>query len=192
MKVVILTGSHGTRLSERTTLVPKPLVEIEGRPILWQIMRLYSHHGLNDFVVYCGYRRTVIKDYFLKYARHEGDFTVDFRLNRIETHRRPTELWRVTLVGTGDKTMTGGRLKRIKDYIGDSTFCLTYGDGVSNVNIRELIRFHHQQGASATVPAVKHPGRFGVIGLSSDRPRAVSSARKASWTALSSRAVLCR
>ena len=172
MKVVILAGGYGTRLSEHTSVVPKPLVEIGGRPILWHIMRLYSYHGLNEFVICCGYKGSVIKDYFLNYLPHQGDFTIDLQRNRIETHRNASEPWQVTLVDTGEKTMTGGRLKRVRDYLGNSTFCLTYGDGVSDVNIRELVNFHHQQGALATVTAVQQPGRFGAINLSSDRPRA--------------------
>ncbi len=172
MKVVILAGGYGTRLSEHTSVVPKPLVEIGGRPILWHIMRLYSHYGLNEFVICCGYKGSIIKDYFLNYTPYQSDFTIDLQRNRIETHQNASEPWRVTLVDTGEKTMTGGRLKRVKDYLGNSPFCLTYGDGVGDVNIRELINFHHQQGALATVTAVQLPGRFGAINLSSDRPRA--------------------
>jgi glucose-1-phosphate cytidylyltransferase len=178
MKVVIFAGGYGTRLSEHTTVVPKPLVEIGGRPILWHIMKLYSHHGLNEFVICCGYKGWVIKDYFLNYFAHEGDFTVDLQQNRIENHRNGSEPWKITLVDTGEKTMTGGRLKRVRPHLGNSTFCLTYGDGVSDVNIRELISFHHQQGALATVTAVPQPGRWGVIDLSSDRPRAAKFREK--------------
>lgn len=172
MKVVILAGGYGTRLSEHTSVVPKPLVEIGGRPILWHIMKLYSHHGLNEFVICCGYKGSVIKDYFLNYLPHQGDLTVDLQRNDVEIHRNASEPWKVTLVDTGEKTMTGGRLKRVKDYIGNSTFCLTYGDGVSDVNVQELVKFHHEQGALATVTAVQQPGRFGAINLSSERPRA--------------------
>ncbi len=172
MKVVILAGGYGTRLSEHTSVVPKPLVEIGGRPILWHIMRIYSHYGLNEFVICCGYKGTIIKDYFLDYTAHQGDFTIDLQRNRLETHRSGSEPWKVTLIDTGEKTMTGGRLKRVRDYLGNATFCLTYGDGVGDINIRELINFHHQQGALATVTAVQLPGRFGAINLSSDRPRA--------------------
>jgi len=172
MKVVILAGGYGTRLSEHTSVVPKPLVEIGGRPILWHIMKLYAHHGLNEFVICCGYKGHVIKDYFLNYLPHQGDFTVDLQRNEIEAHRKTSEPWKVTLVDTGEKTMTGGRLKRVREYLGNSTFCMTYGDGVSDVNVQELIRFHHQQGALATVTAVQQPGRFGTLNLSSDRPRA--------------------
>lgn len=172
MKVVILAGGYGTRLSEHTSVVPKPLVEVGGYPILWHIMKLYAHHGLNEFVICCGYKGHVIKDYFLNYLPRQGDFTVDLQRNQIETHRNTSEPWKVTLVDTGEKTMTGGRLKRVKDYLGNSTFCMTYGDGVSDVNVQELVRFHHQQGALATVTAVQQPGRFGALNLSSDRPRA--------------------
>lgn len=178
MKVVILAGGYGTRLSEHTSVVPKPLVEIGGRPILWHIMKLYSHHGLNEFVICCGHKGTVIKDYFMSYLSRQGDFTLDLRSNRIEMHRNGCEPWKVTLVDTGEKTMTGGRLKRVRDHLGDATFCLTYGDGVCDVNIRELIKFHHQQGALATVTAVQLPGRFGAINLSSDRPRAAQFREK--------------
>ncbi|WP_298960272.1 glucose-1-phosphate cytidylyltransferase [uncultured Methylobacterium sp.] len=172
MKVVILAGGYGTRLSEHTSVVPKPLVEIGGRPILWHIMKLYSYHGLNDFVICCGYKGILIKEYFLNYCNHGSDFTIDLERNQIETYRRPAEPWKVTLVDTGEATMTGGRLKRVREHLGDSTFCLTYGDGVGDVNIRELIRFHHEQSALATVTAVQQPGRFGAINLSNDRPRA--------------------
>ena len=172
MKVVILAGGYGTRLSEHTSVVPKPLVEIGGRPILWHIMKLYSHHGLNEFVICLGYKGAVIRDYFLNYFPHQGDFTIDLQRNRIETHLNVCEPWKVTLVDTGEKTMTGGRLKRVREYLGNSTFCLTYGDGVSDINITDLIKFHHLQGAIATVTAVQQPGRFGAINLSSDRPRA--------------------
>jgi glucose-1-phosphate cytidylyltransferase len=179
MKVVILAGGYGTRLSEHTTVIPKPLVEIGGRPILWHIMKLYSHHGLNDFVICCGYKGSVIKDYFLNYSAYQTDWTIDLQRNQIESHRNATEPWKVTLVDTGEKTMTGGRLKRVREHLGNSTFCLTYGDGVSDVNIPELITFHRQQGALATVTAVRQPGRFGAIDLSSDRPRAARFREKA-------------
>jgi glucose-1-phosphate cytidylyltransferase len=171
MKVVILAGGYGTRLAEETAVLPKPLVEIGGRPILWHIMKLYSHHGLNDFVICCGYKGNFIKNYFINFHKHHSDFTIDLRRDHIKTHRSGGEPWRVTLVDTGEKAMTGGRIKRVREHLGGRTFCLTYGDGVSDVNIRELINFHHQQGALATVTAVQQPGRFGAIDLSSDRPR---------------------
>jgi len=172
MKVLILAGGYGTRLSEHSSVVPKPLVEIGGRPILWHIMRLYSYHGLNEFVIWSGYKGSTIKDYFLNYMTYPRHFTLDLQRNSIEFHRSASEPWKVTLVDTGQKTMTSGRIKRVKDYIGSSTFCLTYGESVSDVNIRELISFHHQQGALATVTVVQEPGRCGAINLSSERPRA--------------------
>ena len=178
MKVLILAGGHGTRLSEHSPVVPKPLVEIGGRPILWHIMRLYSYHGLNEFVIWCGYKGSTIKDYFLNYMTYPCHFTLDLQRNSIEFHRSASEPWKVTLVDAGQKTMTGGRIKRVKDYIGSSTFCLTYGESVSDVNIRELISFHHQQGALATVTAVQEPGRCGTINLSSERPRAARFGEK--------------
>jgi glucose-1-phosphate cytidylyltransferase len=178
MKVVILAGGFGTRLSEHTSVVPKPLVEIGGRPILWHIMKLYSHHGLNDFVICCGYKGDMIKDYFLNYSSHHGDFTIDLRQNRIESHTNRSEPWKVTLVDTGEKTMTGGRVRRVREYLGNQTFCLTYGDGVGDVDIGQLISFHHQQGALATVTAVAQPGRWGAIDLSTDRPRAAKFREK--------------
>ena len=178
MKVVILAGGHGTRLSEETRVLPKPLVEIGGRPILWHIMKIYSHFGLTDFVICCGYKGEMIKDYFRNFAYRQGDFTIDLKYNSITSHKTPIEPWRVTLVDTGETTMTGGRLKRVREHLGNTTFCLTYGDGVGDVNIRELIDFHYQQGALATVTAVQLPGRFGALNLSSDRPRVVGFREK--------------
>ena len=171
MKTVILAGGYGTRLSEETQVIPKPLVEIGGRPILWHIMKLYAHYGLNDFVICCGYKGHLIKDYFINYLHRNSNITIDLGSNRVEFLSPGSEPWRVTLVDTGEKSMTGGRIRRARDYIGKSTFCLTYGDGVSDVDIRELINFHYSQGALATVTAVQQPGRFGALNLSSDRPR---------------------
>lgn len=179
MKVVILAGGFGTRLSEETTIVPKPLVEIGGRPILWHIMKHYSSHGLDEFVICCGYKGHMIKEYFINYWHRECDLTVDLRSNVVQTHRSRSEPWRVTLVDTGEKTMTGGRLKRVREHLGNATFCLTYGDGLSNVNICDLIAFHYQQGALATVTAVQQPGRFGALNLSSNRPRVAGFREKA-------------
>ena len=163
MKVVILAGGYGTRLSEETTVVPKPLVEIGGYPILWHIMKIYSHYGLNDFVICCGHKGSLIKDYFRNFFHRNCDFTIDLADNTLVTHHSPREPWRVTVVDTGEKTMTGGRLKRVREHLGEQTFCLTYGDGVADVNIRDLIAFHHQQGALATVTAVQLPGRWGAL-----------------------------
>lgn len=164
MKAVLLAGGLGTRLSEETTIRPKPMVEIGGRPILWHIMKLYSHHGINDFVVCCGYKGYVIKEYFANYFLHMSDVTFDMSVNRMEVHERHAEPWRVTLVDTGDDTMTGGRLKRAASYIkDDDAFCFTYGDGLSDVNIGASIEFHRRHGRRATVTAVLPPGRYGAI-----------------------------
>lgn len=177
MKVVILAGGYGTRLSEETRVVPKPLVEIGGRPILWHIMKLYSSFGLNDFVVCCGYKGDLIKSYFLEFFHKNSDLTIDLAENRVEFNRPRTEPWRVSLVDTGMSTMTGGRIKRISDYL-DGTFCLTYGDGVTDLDIGRLVAFHRQEGAMATVTAVQQRGRFGVLGISKSRPRAESFREK--------------
>jgi glucose-1-phosphate cytidylyltransferase len=164
MKAVLLAGGFGTRLSEETVIRPKPMVEIGGRPILWHIMKLYSHHGINDFVVCCGYKGYVIKEYFANYFLHMSDVTFDMSVNRMEVHERHAEPWRVTLVDTGEDTLTGGRLKRVASYIqDDDAFCFTYGDGLSDVNIGASIEFHRQHGRRATVTAVLPPGRYGAI-----------------------------
>ncbi len=169
MKAVILAGGYGTRLSEETAVRPKPMVEIDGQPILWHIMKIYSAHGINDFIICLGYKGHVIKEYFAQYFLHRSDVTIDLRSNNMEIHHRAIEPWKVTLVDTGDKSMTGGRLKRVQQYIGDETFCFTYGDGVSNVDIGELLRFHRQQGTLATLTAVQPVGRFGAFTLDKDR-----------------------
>lgn len=164
MKLVILAGGLGTRLSEETTIKPKPMVEVGGRPILWHIMKIYSHYGINDFIVCCGYKAQVIKDYFANYALHMSDVTVDLRTNSIEVHEKYAEPWRVTLVNTGEATMTGGRLKRVAPYLaGEEAFCFTYGDGVGDVDIAALVDYHRTHGKLATVTAVQPPGRFGVL-----------------------------
>ena len=165
MKAVILAGGLGTRISEETHLRPKPMVEIGGRPVLWHILKLYSHHGINDFVICCGYKGYVIKEYFANYFLHMSDVTFDLAANRMEVHRQEAEPWRVTLVDTGDNTATGGRLKRVAEHLGDASFCLTYGDGVADVDIAESIAFHRQHGRLATVTAVQPPGRFGNMRL---------------------------
>ncbi len=165
MKVVILAGGYGTRLSEETGVKPKPMVEIGERPILWHIMKIYSTYGINDFIICCGYKGHVIKQYFASYFLYMCDVTFDLRNNRMEIHQNDVEPWRVTLVDTGEKTMTGGRLKRVREYVGDETFCFTYGDGLSDVDIADLIAFHRQQGVLATMTAVQPPGRFGTFRL---------------------------
>ncbi len=168
MKAVILAGGYGTRLSEETGEVPKPMLPIGGHPILWHIMKIYAAHGIADFVICCGYKGSIIKDYFLNYYHRNSDFTIDLCSNTIEIARPAREPWRVTLVDTGLESMTGGRIKRIAPHIGNETFCLTYGDGVSDVDIRKLVEFHRAQGAKATVTAVRQPGRFGSLDLSED------------------------
>lgn len=177
MKAVILAGGFGTRISEESGIRPKPLVEIGGKPILWHIMKVYASHGINDFVICCGYKGHMIKQYFSDYFLHMSDMTFDLEKNRMEIHKSKTEPWRVTLIDTGENTMTGGRLKRVREYIGDSTFCLTYGDGVSDVNISELIKFHLAQGKLATLTAVQQPGRFGAFHLT-DKSATVNNFRE--------------
>ena len=145
MKAVILAGGLGTRLSEETSIRPKPMVEVGGKPILWHIMKIYSAHGINDFIICCGYKGYIIKEYFANYFLHMSDVTFDMRFNQMNVHSGYAEPWRVTLVNTGDNTMTGGRLKQVREHIGNETFCFTYGDGVSNINITELIKFHQEQ-----------------------------------------------
>ncbi len=170
MKAVILAGGLGTRISEETHLKPKPMIEIGGRPILWHIMKMYSHHGVNDFVICCGYKGYVIKEYFANYFLHMSDVTLDMSNNSMQVHQGKAEPWKVTLVDTGDETMTGGRLKRVADYVKDEeAFCMTYGDGVSDVNITELLAFHKRQGTHATVTATLPPGRFGALNIQGDR-----------------------
>lgn len=166
MKAVILAGGLGTRISEESGVRPKPMVEVGGKPILWHVMKIYSSYGVNDFVICCGYKAHVIKEYFSQYCLNSSDVTFDMTTNSIEVHKRNAEPWKVTLVDTGYNTMTGGRLKRVKEYLGDETFCMTYGDGVSDVNITELINFHRTQGTLATLTAVQQPGRFGAFNLS--------------------------
>ena len=170
MKAVILAGGLGTRISEETSTRPKPMVEIGGRPILWHIMKIYSAHGINDFVICCGYKGYMIKEYFANYFLHMSDVTFDIANNKMEVHQKYAEPWRVTLVDTGEDTMTGGRLRRVVDYIkNEEAFCLTYGDGVSDVNITELIAFHEAQKVKATLTAVSPPGRFGALDLADNK-----------------------
>lgn len=170
MKAVILAGGLGTRISEETHLKPKPMIEIGGKPILWHIMKMYSSHGVNDFVICCGYKGYIIKEYFANYFLHMSDVTFDMADNRMEVHQQKAEPWRVTLVDTGEETLTGGRLKRVANYLNkDEAFCFTYGDGVSDVNIRESIAFHQQHGKLATVTAVQPPGRYGALERSGEQ-----------------------
>ncbi|MEP3436840.1 MAG: glucose-1-phosphate cytidylyltransferase [Hoeflea sp.] len=169
MKVVILAGGLGSRLSEETHLKPKPMVEIGGRPILWHIMKLYHGHGVRDFIICCGFRGYVIKEYFANYALHMSDMTFDMSDNTVHFHRQSAEDWRVTLVDTGETTLTGGRLKRVADYLeGEESFCFTYGDGLSDVDISAAIGFHKSHGRLATVTAVRPPARFGALKLAGD------------------------
>lgn len=165
MKAVILAGGLGTRLSEETQLKPKPLIEIGGMPILWHIMKIYSHYNINDFVICCGYKGYMIKEYFANYFLHMSDVTFDLQQNKMEVHQKFVEPWKVTLVDTGLNTMTGGRLKRIKPFLDNEAFCFTYGDGLSDINIVNLIEFHKKQETLATVTAVMPPGRFGSMNI---------------------------
>ena len=170
MKAVILAGGLGTRISEETSVKPKPMVEIGGKPILWHILKIYSSHGINDFVICCGYKGYVIKEYFANYFLHMSDITFDMANNQMEVHQRYAESWRVTLVDTGIDTMTGGRLKRVAPYVKDEeAFCLTYGDGVSDVNITQLVQFHRTQNVQATLTATLPPGRFGALDLQGNK-----------------------
>jgi glucose-1-phosphate cytidylyltransferase len=165
MKAVILAGGLGTRISEETSLRPKPMVEVGGRPILWHVMKIYATHGINDFVICSGYKGYVIKEYFANYFLHMSDVTFDMATNSMEVHQRRSEPWSVTIVDTGDATMTGGRLRRVRDYVGNNPFCFTYGDGLGDVNITESIALHRREGRKATVTGVQPPGRFGALEL---------------------------
>lgn len=165
MKAVILAGGLGTRISEESHLKPKPMIDIGGMPILWHIMKIYSHHGINDFIVCLGYRGYTIKEYFANYFLHTSDVTFDMVSNSMEVHERYAEPWRVTLVDTGAETLTGGRLKRVQSYIGDETFCFTYGDGVTNLDVGATIDFHRAHGRKATVTAIQPPGRYGSLNV---------------------------
>ena len=171
MKTVILAGGLGTRLSEETVIRPKPMVELGGRPILWHIMKLYSHHGINDFVICLGYKGYTIKEYFANYFLHMSDVTINLRNNEVKVHQNSSEPWTVTLVDTGDDTATGGRLRRVRQHVEGETFCFTYGDGVSDVDITSLLAFHRTQKTHATLTAVQPPGRFGAIDIDRDRIR---------------------
>jgi glucose-1-phosphate cytidylyltransferase len=172
MKAVILAGGLGTRLSEETVLRPKPMVEIGGFPILWHILKIYSAHGINDFVICAGYKGYVIKEYFANYFLHMSDVTFDMAGNTMEVHHKRSEPWRVTIVDTGDESMTGGRIKRIEPYV-DGTFCLTYGDGVANIDIKALVDFHQSHGKKATLSAVQPPGRYGALNFAGEDSRLI-------------------
>jgi len=169
MKAVILAGGLGTRISEETIVRPKPMIEIGGRPVLWHILKLYSHHGINDFIICLGYKGYMVKEYFANYFLHSSDVTFDLARNQMEVHHRHAEPWRVTLVDTGESTQTGGRLKRVGEFLDGSTFCFTYGDGISNVDIRAQLAFHRERGTLATVCAVQPPGRFGALDIEGHR-----------------------
>lgn len=165
MKAVILAGGLGTRISEETHLKPKPMVEIGGKPILWHVMKIYSAHGINDFVICAGYKGYVIKEYFANYFLHMSDVTFDMRDNHMEVHERRSEPWRVTIVDTGDATMTGGRLKRVRHYLDNEPFCFTYGDGVGDIDVAAVVDFHRKEGRLATLTGVQPPGRYGSLGI---------------------------
>jgi glucose-1-phosphate cytidylyltransferase len=166
LKAVLLAGGLGTRISEETALKPKPMIEIGGKPILWHIMKMYSAHGIDDFVICCGYKGYIIKEYFANYFLHTSDVTFDIQNNQMSVHQRNAEPWRVTLVDTGEETMTGGRLKRVAEHVaGEEAFCFTYGDGVADIDIGALTRFHRQHGKLATITAVQPPGRYGALAL---------------------------
>jgi glucose-1-phosphate cytidylyltransferase len=169
MKAVILAGGLGTRIGEETAVRPKPMIEIGGKPILWHIMKTFSCYGISEFIICLGYKGYLIKEYFANYFLHMSDVTFDMVGNKMEVHQNSAEPWRVTLVDTGEDTMTGGRLKRVKDYLGNEEFCFTYGDGVSNIDVSRLVEFHEQQKTLATVTAVQPPGRFGSLDLSQQK-----------------------
>ncbi len=170
MKAVILAGGLGTRISEETHLKPKPMIEIGGKPILWHLMKIYSSYGVNEFVICCGFKGYVIKEYFANYFLHMSDVTFDMKNNKMEVHQGNVEPWKVTLVNTGEDTLTGGRLKRVKDFlVGEEAFCFTYGDGLANVDISSLIAFHKAHGKLATVTAVQPPGRYGALDIQNDQ-----------------------
>jgi len=168
MKAVLLAGGLGTRISEESASRPKPMIEVGGKPILWHIMKMYSAHGINEFVVCCGYKGYVIKEYFANYFLHQSDVTIDMATNNIEVHHKKAEPWKITLVDTGEETQTGGRLKRVADYV-DGDFCMTYGDGVGSVDLTGLLKFHVSHGKLATMTAVQPPGRFGALQLNGNK-----------------------
>ncbi|WP_371413288.1 glucose-1-phosphate cytidylyltransferase [Methylophaga sp. SB9B] len=168
MKAVILAGGLGTRISEESHLKPKPMITIGGKPIIWHIMKQYSHYGVNDFIICLGYKGYVVKEYFANYFLHMSDVTFDMANNEMQVHEKHVEPWKVTLIETGEDTQTGGRLQKVREYIGNETFCFTYGDGVSDINIQKLIEFHQAHGKLATVTAIQPPGRYGALNLNSE------------------------
>lgn len=168
MKVVILAGGVGSRIGEESVDRPKPLIEIGGRPILWHIMKIYSNYGLNEFIICLGYKGYMIKEYFANYFLHMSDVTFDMKKNSMKVHQNSAEPWQVTLVDTGEKTMTGGRIKRVRDYLGEEDFCMTYGDGLGDIDVKKLIAFHKENGRLATVTATQQPGRFGAMQITGD------------------------
>jgi len=169
LKAVILAGGLGTRISEETQVKPKPMIEIGGMPVLWHIMKIYSTYDINEFVICCGYKGYLVKEYFANYFLHMSDVTFDLKNNNMEVHRKFAEPWKVTLVNTGLQTMTGGRLKRVKDYVDEKTFCFTYGDGLSDVDIANLVKFHKDKKRIATITSVQPPGRFGLVDIHDDK-----------------------
>ena len=174
MKAVILAGGLGTRISEETHLKPKPMIEIGGKPILWHILKIYSSHGINDFIICAGYKGYIIKEYFSNYFLHMADVTFDMEHNKLNVHQKMAEPWRVTVVDTGDSTMTGGRLARVAEHLDEGPFCFTYGDGVSNVDISALVEFHRKHGRLATLTAVQPPGRYGALDFNAENPELVN------------------
>lgn len=178
MKVVLLAGGLGTRLSEETDIKPKPMVEIGGKPMLWHIMKIYSSYGFNDFVVALGYKGYLVKEYFSNYFLHQSDVTIDMRKNKLEVHNCNAEPWKITMIDTGQNTMTGGRIARVRDYIGKEPFLLTYGDGVSNVNIAELVKFHKKNKKLATITAIQPAGRFGALNINETKKNVMSFTEK--------------
>ena len=197
MKVVILAGGLGTRISEETVIKPKPMIEIGGKPILWHIMKIYSFHGINDFIICCGYKGYVIKEYFANYFLHQSDITFDMSKNEMKIHQERVEPWKVTLIDTGEQTMTGGRIKRIKEYLDDGEdFCLTYGDGLANIDITKLIAFHKNHDKLATLSAIYPPGRFGALDITenqvtnfSEKPRGDGALINGGFFVLNSKAL---
>ena len=171
MKAVILAGGYGTRISEESGIRPKPMVEIGGKPILWHIMKIYSHYGINEFIICLGYKGHLIKEYFANYFLHQSDVSIDLNLNQLTFLNNQTDPWKITMIDTGEGTMTGGRIKRVKDYVGNESFCMTYGDGVGSINIGDLIEYHKKQKCLATLTAVQEQGRFGTFSLDTDQTK---------------------